>query len=392
MNRVRTWAALGFACVAVGLSTAMASPYLTLFLDDAVRASAGQIALCLVAAPVSAVVIATVAGRLSDRLPSRRWLLVAAASAGCLSSALTSVVRDFPVFLLITVTLTASAQVMVPQMFAYAREALAGSARIAMAMSTFRTLFSVAWVAGPPLASLLLTTGGFRLTYAASAVVYAVAAGVVLLAFRHRRRPDVGEVRDTQRYGADASRRTIWLSVAAFVLTWSASNLAIQALPLHVTRELGSGVGTAGLLLGLCAGLEIPLILGFGWLSTRLPVHRLLLVGAGCGAAYMTVVAVSDQVWPLLVGQLLNAASIAALGGLGITYMQDMLPRHQGRASTLYSNAIPTGALLAGPVLGAAQHAGYRMPYAVGALLYVGTLGLLLLARRRPDPVVPVTQ
>lgn len=363
----------------------MASPYLTLFLDDAVQASAGQIALCLVAAPVSSVVIATLVGRLSDRLPSRRGLLAAAASAGCLSSALTSVVRDFPVFLIITVTLTASAQVMVPQMFAYAREALAGSARIAMAMSTFRTLFSIAWVAGPPLASLLLTVGGFRLTYAVSALVYAVAAVVVLVAFRHRR-PDIGAQRDTDGYGADASRRTIWLSVAAFVLTWAASNLAIQALPLHVTQELGAGVGTAGLLLGLCAGLEVPLILGFGWLSTRLPVHRLLLAGAVCGAAYMAVVAVSDTVWPLLVGQLLNAASIAALSGLGITYMQDMLPRHQGRASTLYSNAIPTGALLAGPVLGAAQHTGYRMPYAVGALLYVGTLGLLLLARQRASP------
>ncbi|MFV2009847.1 MULTISPECIES: hypothetical protein [unclassified Micromonospora] len=49
-----------------------------------------------------------------------------------------------------------------------------------------------------------------------SALVYAVAGGVVLLALRHRRHPDLGAARDTDRYGTDASRRMIWLSVAAF--------------------------------------------------------------------------------------------------------------------------------------------------------------------------------
>lgn len=377
---VRQWIPLGLVFVAVGLSTAMAMPYLTLFLDDAVHASGAQAAVVLAGAPVSSVVISSIIGRLSDRLPSRRWLLVGTALAGCAGCALTAVVRDYLTFLAITVTLTACAQAVFPQTFAYAREALEGSERAAMTMSTLRTVFSGAWVAGPPLASVLLTAGGFTLTYAVAAVTYALAALVMFVAFRQRR-PTALDGEATDGAGADAPRRTIWLTMAMFVLTWGATYLAVQSLPPFITGDLGAGVGTAGLLLGLCAGLEVPFMIGFGVLTTRVPIHRLLMIGAVCGLAYMAVASVSTSVWPLVAGQLLNAAAIASMSGLGITYLQDMLPRQRGRGSTLYSNAFPAGAILAGPILGAAQQTGYRLPYVIAAAGYAGALGLLVLTR-----------
>ncbi|MFY1633210.1 MFS transporter [Solwaraspora sp. WMMB335] len=378
---LRRWAALGLVFVTVGLSAAMVSPYLTLFLDDAVGADATQVAVLLVVAPLSSVVVSAIIGRISDRLPSRRGLLTGAALAGCASSALAAVVRDYWAFLIITITLTACAQAMLPQMFAYARESVTEPDRVAMTMSTLRTLFSLAWVAGPPLASVLLTTGGFTLTFTTSSLMYATAAAVAYLALRGRRAAVSDDGPTVDGHGADAPRRTIWSNLAVFVLTWAATNLAVQSLPLFTTRELGHGVGSAGLLLGLCAGLEIPIMIGLGVLSLRIPVGRLLIVGAGCGFAYMTLVCFATDLWQLAAGQVLNATAIAALSGLGITYMQDMMPRDRGRASTLYTNSIPIGGLLAGPVLGAAQQAGYRLPYAVAALCYVVALGLLVLAR-----------
>jgi SET family sugar efflux transporter-like MFS transporter len=86
----------------------------------------------------------------------------------------------------------------------------------------------------------------------------------------------------------------------------------------------------------------------------------------------------------------LNAASIAAVTGLGVTYIQDMLPRHAGRAATLYSNTFATGNLVAGPVLGVAQQAGYRIPYAAGVVVSAAALALLLTVRSR-TPVAAVT-
>ncbi|WP_199514797.1 hypothetical protein [Nucisporomicrobium flavum] len=47
----------------------------------------------------------------------------------------------------------------------------------------------------------------------------------------------------------------------------------------------------------------------------------------------------------------------------------------------LFTNTFPAGAVLAGPVLGLAQHAGYRMPYVVAAVLSAAALALLAVGR-----------
>jgi SET family sugar efflux transporter-like MFS transporter len=377
----------------VGLSTAMAAPFLALFLTDAVRADGAHVGAFLVAAPIASVVVTTLVGRLSDRLRSRQGLLVAAALAGCAGTAVTAVVRNYWLLLLVTVTLTAVAGSLMSQVFAYARESLGDSGRVALTISWLRSLFSVAWVAGPPIAAALLQVGGFTLVYGGASAMYGCAALVALVSLGEPRPAGPHALVEGQEGGrrqgsapADASRMVLWATVLVFVLTRCAGQLAVQGLPLFTTRVIGTGVGDAGLLLGLCAALEIPFMIGFGALSTRVALRRLLIGGAVCGLGYMTLAAAATSTWQLVVGQVLNAASIAATSGLGITYVQDLMPGRAGWASTLFSNTFAGGAVLAGPVLGAAQEFGYRMPYVVGAVLSVVALALLMATRTAPSP------
>jgi SET family sugar efflux transporter-like MFS transporter len=100
-----------------------------------------------------------------------------------------------------------------------------------------------------------------------------------------------------------------------------------------------------------------------------------------CGVAYFGLAAVTTSVWVLFAGQLLNALFIAAVSGLGISYVQDMLPGQPGRASTLFSNTFPIGAVVAGPLFGLAQHFGYRLAYVMAAGLCMAGLLLLVTAR-----------
>jgi MFS transporter, SET family, sugar efflux transporter len=372
--------ALALIFLGVGLSTAMSAPFLALFLTDAVGAGSVRVAVFLAAVPVSGIVVATLVGRVSDRLSSRRLLLTAAALASATGAATTAYVRSYWVLLAVAVTVTAAGTALMPQVFAYAREALSGSDRVAVTMSSLRSLFSIAWVAGPPIAAVLVEAGGFTLAYATSAALYTGVALVTVFALPDRPR-DADAASPVPPAGSTSAM--LWLVVVAFVLTRCAGNLAVQALPLLTIRELDAGVGQAGLLLGLCAALEIPLMVGFGLLSTRVPVHRLLILGAGCGLAYALMVSLAGNVWVLVAGQVLNAAFIAALTGLGVTYVQDLLPSQPGRASTLYSNTFPAGAVLAGPLLGAAQHFGYRMPYVAGAVLCGIAVVLLTVTVRR---------
>ncbi|GAA2480368.1 sugar efflux transporter [Winogradskya humida] len=377
----KRWLPISLVFLAVGLSTAMASPFLALFLTDEIHADPVHVALFLGVAPISAVVVSTLVGKLSDRVPSRRVVLLGTALAGCAGTLVTAFVRDYWALLLVTVTLTAFAGAMMPQAFAYAREALEGSDRVAMTMSALRTLFSIAWVAGPPLAAALLQAGGFVFVYGFASLMYAVAATVALVALGSEHPVPAGP-QARKPAGADAPRALIWLTITVFVLTRCAGAMSVQALPLLITRDVGGDVSLAGLLLGLCAGLEIPLMLGFGLLSARVPVRRLLIAGAGCGLAYMLIVAVATSTWQLIAGQIFNAASIAALTGLGVTYVQDMLPGHPGRASTLFSNTFPAGSVVAGPIVGAATAVGYRMPYAAGAVMFAAALALLAAGTR----------
>jgi MFS transporter, SET family, sugar efflux transporter len=401
---------LALMFLAVGTSSAMVGPFLTLFLTDGVHAASWQVTAFLIAAPLSSVTVSTILGRLSDRYPIRRYLIIAAALAGASGTLATSVVRNYEVLLAITVTATAAAGSLVPQLFAYVRTTVAGSGRAAMTTSSLRTLFSLSWVAGPFVATVLLGAGGFRLSYSVSSAMYAVAA---LIAWRllppapphpltppaqvkppHPSAPASSAPHPSAPASSapslaaspDAPRRVILLTVAAFALMQCASGLGVQAMSLFVTTDLGGGIGSAGVILGVCAGLEIPLMLGFGYLSTRVPLRRLVLAGPLFSLAYTLSVAASAHVWQVAAAQLFAACTVAVVQGLGVSYVQEMLPRHPGRASTLFTNAFPAGQMMAGPILGVAQHVGYRAAYLSAAGLALTAFGVLKMARARRRP------
>jgi SET family sugar efflux transporter-like MFS transporter len=388
--------------LAVGTSTAMVGPFLTLFLTQAVHAVSLQVTAFLIVAPLSSVTVSTVLGRLSDRYPIRRQIIIAAALAGASGTLATSMIRNYWALLALTVTATAAAGSLVPQLFAYVRTTVAGSDRAAMTTSSLRTLFSLSWVAGPFVATVLVGLGGFRLSYSVSSTMYLLAA---LIAWRLL--PAAPPVHVPPEPAAesvsagsgpvpyvppepppaaptpDAPRRVIFLTVAAFALMQCASGLGVQAMSLFVITDLGGGIGSAGVILGVCAGLEIPLMLGFGYLSTRVPLRRLVLCGPLFSLAYTLSVAASSHVWQVAAAQLFAACTVSVVQGLGVSYVQEMLPRHPGRASTLFTNAFPAGQMMAGPILGVAQHVGYRAAYLCAAGLALTAFAVLKPARSR---------
>ena len=372
---------LALVFLSVGISTAVVGPFRSLFLSTAVHAGPAKVTFFLIGVPLSGVVASTLLGRLSDRRPIRRRLLIGAAVAGLIGTAVTAFVRDYWILLGLTVTATALAGAMFPQTFAYAHQVLQRDSpgRAALGISTLRTVFSLAWVAGPPLAAFLLDVGGFRYVYGMAAVMYALAALVAVFWLDEVDAPAPKAADDTADAAPTANRLKLLLTVVAFTLLMCPLTLSVQALPLFVSVDLGRDVADAGLLLGLCAALEIPLMLGLGALTTRVPLRPLVLGGAACGVAYYAVAAATPNVWLLFGAQLLNALFIAAVSGLGISYVQEMLPGQPGRASTLFSNTFPIGAVLAGPLFGLSQHFGYRLAYLMATALCLAGLLLLVL-------------
>ncbi|MFC0531735.1 sugar efflux transporter [Phytohabitans kaempferiae] len=391
---------LGLVSFAVGISMAVVEPFRSLFLSTAVHADPLRLTVFLIAAPLAGVVASTLIGRLSDRRAIRRGLLIGTSVAGLVGMGLTAFVRDYWLLLALTATAMALAGALFPQTFAYARQLLArdGSSP-ALGISTLRTVFSLAWAAGPPLAAVLLETGGFVYVFGTAAAMYAVAALVAVFWLERVGTPEkvgtpeevgtpaapTGEPVPDLAGGPVASRPTLLVTAAAFTMLQCPLTLCVQALPLFISTELSGDATDAGLILGLCAALEIPLMLGLGMLATRIRARVLVLAGAGCGVVYYALAAAASTIWMLAAAQVVNALFIAAVAGLGISYTQDMLPRQPGRATTLFTNSFPIGAILAGPLFGLAQHLGYRYAYVIGAALCAAGL-LLLLMTSPPTP------
>ncbi|GGK95190.1 sugar efflux transporter [Mangrovihabitans endophyticus] len=375
---------LGLIFLSVGMSVSIVMPFLALFLTTEVEAGPLQVTGLLIAAPLAGVVSSTLIGRISDRGAVRRRIIITAAAAGVIGTSLTSVIRSYWILLLLTVTATAVANALFPQTFAYARQVLQRNspARAAMGISALRTVFSIAWVAGPPMAAVILEAGGFRLVYGTAAVFYALSLLVGVVWLRELGPPE--RPRPTGPTGSDApdaSWPVLLFTSIGFILLQTPLTLAVQALPLYVSRDLGGEVSDSGLVLGLCAALEIPLMLGFGALSTRVPARVLILAGGACGVAYYALASASHAVGMLLAAQIVNATFIAAVTGLGISYVQDMLPGRPGQATTLFTNAFPLGAMLAGPLFGLAQHFGFRLAFVLCTGLAAAGLALLVVTR-----------
>ncbi|MET0233750.1 MAG: sugar efflux transporter [Kibdelosporangium sp.] len=371
---VKSLVPLASVSMSVGLATALSMPFLALFLTAEVGASPVALGVFLLISPLAGLVASTVMGRVSDSHAVRRNLLVTGGAAGAVGSALFAVVRNYWVLLAVSVTLLAVASSLLAQMFAYARQYAerSSSTKAPLVISVLRTLISLSWVAGPPLAALLVSKAGYAGLYIGSGAFFGLVAVLTM------RLPELGRARrSTVDEGGGLPRVQIGLAAGAFVLLQGSVTLSVNAVPLFVTNDLHGTAGDAGLILGLCAALEIPLMLGFGVLAVRIDQRRIVCLGAAVALIYQAVMFMTTSTWQVAAAQVLNAVLISAIMGVGISYFQALAPDRPGFTTTLYTNTITVGAMLSGPLLGLAQQLGYRTAYLMS--LVMSAFGLILL-------------
>jgi MFS transporter, SET family, sugar efflux transporter len=167
--------------------------------------------------------------------------------------------------------------------------------------------------------------------------------------------------------------RPMLLAAASFTLFHTAMLSGSVVLPLYLTRTLERPNGDVGLLFSVCALVEVPAALSLTLLPARVRKRRVIVAGMVLFVAYFLLVAATSSM-PLLIGtQLARGVALAVVGALGITYVQDLLPRATGRATALFANTLTAGSLISGVLAGAtAQALGYR-----AALLLCGALAAL---------------
>jgi SET family sugar efflux transporter-like MFS transporter len=355
-----------------GLQFAFLNPALALLLVALFDANAAEVGWVLAVYNGSGFVASLVLPAYADRKGNYLWPLLACGLLTLALAVLLYVTTSFPIAVIGLLVLGGPAGVGSSLLFAHLKYSGASPSEVV----NTRAIVSVAWVAGPPLATLIIGTFGDRavLLAIAAVAVLNVATTAAMLAERSAVRAKPGgeptKPAETAVDNQTMSKAGIAVIVAAFIALQAANSAAVSIMSLFVTETLGLDVIWAGIALGVAAGLEIPALLLIGRLSYRFSNLRLIASGCVVGIVYYSaMVFVPGPV--LLIGlQVLDAWFFAVVAGVGLTLFQQIIPR-PGLASGLFVNTRRLGAIVSGAVigLGSLTPLGYGGIFAVCAAL-----------------------
>ncbi len=359
----------------VSIAAALQSPTLSLFLSNELHASAFEVGLFFTINAVVGIVVSFLLARRSDRKGDRRNLLMFCCLMAIANSLMFAFVRHYSWLITVGLCLSGLTTVVMPQLFALAREFAEYSAReVVMFSSLMRAQMSLAWVIGPPLSFALATGYGFKTLYlvAASLFLFALLLILTRLPSVPRQYPDADILKST---AVSMRSRHIRVLFVASVLMWICNLMYIIDMPLYISQTLHLPQRFAGQLMGLAAGLEIPIMLLAGWLAKRVGKRALIIVALVCGVIFYPGFLWAKTPLLLLTMQIFNAVYIGIVAGLMMLWFQDLMPGRAGAATTLFTNSVSTGMIFAGLLQGAiSEYVGHAAIY----LLATGLVGVAL--------------
>lgn len=375
MNGV--YAAFMLVAFMMGVAGALQAPTLSLFLSREVGAQPFWIGLFYTVNAIAGIGVSLWLAKRSDSQGDRRKLIIFCCLMAIGSALLFAFNRHYLTLITCGVLLASLANTAMPQLFALAREYADNSAReVVMFSSVMRAQLSLAWVIGPPLAFMLALNYGFTVMFSIAAGIFTLS--LVLIAFML---PSVARVElpsenalSMQGGWQDSNVRMLFV---ASTLMWTCNTMYIIDMPLWISSELGLPDKLAGFLMGTAAGLEIPAMILAGYYVKRYGKRRMMVIAVAAGVLFYTGLIFFNSRMALMTLQLFNAVFIGIVAGIGMLWFQDLMPGRAGAATTLFTNSISTGVILAGVIQGAiAQSWGHFAVYWVIAVISVVALFL----------------
>jgi MFS transporter, SET family, sugar efflux transporter len=289
--------------------------------------------------------------------------------------------------------------------FSFGRAALpaADDAERDFAAAALRTLLSAAWVFGPAIGAVLLAQIGFTGLFVFAAASFTACAVIVALiaerrhgdnaravanpgltnharALTRRSEQEAASFAETPKAAAGSIRRAL----VALTLIGLAANATMIVLPLYIVHGLGGTRLDVSTILGLGALLEIPMMLWLGARSARLNKGRWLAASAAVHVVYFVALAALGSVRAAIPLQALSACVVAITSCLGMTYVQDLMPRAPASATALFFNAARVGSILSGVLSGVVIGAfGYRCAFVLCAGLALCAFALFAVDAKR---------
>ncbi|MFP5596000.1 sugar efflux transporter [Kluyvera sp. 142486] len=369
------YAAFMLVAFMMGIAGALQAPTLSLFLSREVGAQPFWVGLFYTVNAIAGIVVSLGLAKRSDNRGDRRKLIMFCCLMAVGNALLFAFNRHYLTLITCGVLLASIANAAMPQLFALAREYADSSAReVVMFSSVMRAQLSLAWVIGPPLAFMLALNYGFTAMFSIAAAIFVISLALIALTLPSVARVEQPtDVVQNQISGwKDSNVRMLFI---ASTLMWTCNTMYIIDMPLWISSDLGLPDSLAGILMGTAAGLEIPAMILAGYYVKRFGKRRMMVTAVAAGVLFYVGLIFFHSHTSLLVLQLFNAVFIGIVAGIGMLWFQDLMPGRAGAATTLFTNSISTGVILAGIIQGAlAQSFGHFSVYWVIAGISVVTL------------------
>ncbi|RXK17959.1 sugar efflux transporter [Macrococcus sp. DPC7161] len=338
--------------ILLGMGLAITVPFFILYATNGLGMSRGQYGLLMALAALAGFSMNTMIARFSDSgKVNRKWLIIFSLMMAACGFSVYFFIHSVFWFIILYVLFIGLAAPAMPQMYASARESInesASSKHAVLANTVLRSMFSLGFLFGPLVGTVLLNKFGYDGLFGGTVVLYVVVMVTMLFFFKDIKVTPVKVTSRQVETRAPNLLRDKYLLVPflAFVMLHVGQWMYTLNMPLFVTEYINGKEADVGHLASLCAGLEVPFMIILGVLASKFQTRTLLMIGAVFGGGYYFSIGVFDSVTAMLIGQLGLAFFLAILLGLGISYFQDILPQFPGYASTLFSNAMIAGQLI----------------------------------------------
>jgi predicted MFS family arabinose efflux permease len=324
-----------------------------LFAKDELGASNLMVTVYFALVAVAGLVAVLVIGHLTDVAATRRpairlcfaWLAV-----GYLAM---SAVLTFWQLFMVGLLFTPALGVLMAQLMALTRETAGGmpSAAPAIAVTALsRSVFSLGYITGAPLGSLLAAVIGTRHVMQASACVMTACLITATLALRSRddrspgpSRPQAGmEPGSPAPSAADATQarprayRLLVMFCVACVFLSSGRVMQLAMLPVVMRDDMHAPASTIGIALAIPPLLELVLMPLASIAALRVGRGVVYLAGGASLVAYYMVLTFAGAPWQIFANQVGYAVYGAAGIMLGIDIAQNLLPERISTATSAY--------------------------------------------------------
>ncbi|EGQ3086872.1 sugar efflux transporter [Staphylococcus pseudintermedius] len=361
----------------IGMGIAITVPFFVLFATNQLGMTTNQFGLLLALAAITQFTMNSIVARFSDtHAINRKVIIIVGLFMGAISFTLPFFVHSVVLFIILYAIFQGLFAPAMPQLYASARESInqsTSSSRAVFANSVLRSMFSFGFLFGPLVGNILNQSWGYSGLFGGTVAI--ILTTLLLQVFFFKDIKAKKPVRDSIMTEQDApsmlKHRYLIVPFIAFVLLHIGQWMYTLNMPLFVTQYLHEEEKYVGHLASLCAGLEVPFMIILGMVASKVETRTLLAIAAVCGSLFFVSIGIFESIHMMLVGQVLLAAFLAVLLGIGISYFQDVLPQYPGYASTLFANAMVIGQLL-GNLLGGAM----SQWVGLGNVFYVSALSL----------------